>query len=94
MWLLPKRRRRGNAANARDAVDLFFDRFGNLAFNNIGIGAGVVGVYRNNGRVNGRVIAHSQISETHHTKKNDDQVHNGASTGRLIESSDMFICGC
>src|SRR5690606_1399879 len=58
-----------------DGVDLFFERFGDLALDNIGVGSGITGAYRNNCRINTGKFPNPQISKSNNPKKDNCNVH-------------------
>ncbi len=72
-----------NGLDPLDAVDLLFERLGNLRLDDVGIGPRVVGANGHHGRVDGRKLPHPQVLEAQKTEQNDEQIHHNSQHGAL-----------
>jgi len=83
----PQRRRTGHCSNACNTVDGFFERFGDLAFHDVGTGAGVTGSHRDIRRVDRRVFTNAKKIVSDYTEQYNqdahDRSHDRASQGKI-----------
>ena len=64
-------------SDTRNTVDILFQRFGNLVFNNVGIGTGIRTTDRDDRVIDRRKFAHAQIQIADDTEYQDNQCKHG-----------------
>ena len=63
----------GQRADAGDAVDVLLQRFGNLVFDDVGVGSCVRARHGDDGIVHRRIFAHAEVGITDEAEKQDDE---------------------